>query len=261
MKNYILGAVLSLGIFATPAFTQAAALTTAQSTSLIAVVQSSPGTPASAFVNLITAFSNITVNQATSLIAVVQASPSTPATAFVDLLTSFTVDTPTTQPATTATNQAVTPTTPQSTTSVTQPTQTNQQATQSAPTVNDQPAQRVVKKELIVTGGVGGSSIRGLNINYKENGAEVEGVPITISATEGYFIIPGLRGKGLSGGTRSSSFIFLNAPHGMYLDYYTDGVNCTGGTESVSVFPGAMITIEASGVTKTIQTDPVCKIN
>ena len=124
-----------------------------------------------------------------------------------------------------------------------------------------QPAQRVVKKELIVTGGVGGSSIRGLNINYKENGAEVEGVPITISATEGYFIIPGLRGKGLSGGTRSSSFIFLNAPHGMYLDYYTDGVNCTGGTESVSVFPGAMITIEASGVTKTIQTDPVCKIN
>ena len=93
MKNWILGAVLSLGIFAAPAFTQAAGLTTAQSTSLIAVVQSSPGTPASAFVNLITAFSNITVNQATSLIAVVQASPSTPAIAFVDLLTSFTADT------------------------------------------------------------------------------------------------------------------------------------------------------------------------
>ena len=74
-------------------------------------MQSSPGVPASAFVNLITAFSNITVNQASSLIAVVQASPTTPATAFVDLLTSFTVDTS----ATPATNQAVTPTTPQST--------------------------------------------------------------------------------------------------------------------------------------------------
>ncbi|HEY4500669.1 MAG TPA: hypothetical protein VJI70_00135 [Candidatus Paceibacterota bacterium] len=118
MKNYIFGTIFSLGILATPAFTQAAALTTAQSTSLIAVVQSSPGTPASAFVNLITAFSNITTNQATSLIAVVQASPSTPATAFVDLLTSFTVDTTTTQPATPATNQAVIPTTPQSTTPV-----------------------------------------------------------------------------------------------------------------------------------------------
>lgn len=118
MKNYILGAVLSFGILAAPASSLAAALTTAQSTSLIAVVQSSPGTPASAFVNLITAFSNITVNQATSLIAVVQASPSTPATAFVDLLTSFTVDAQTTQPATPAPSQAIIPTPSQSTTPV-----------------------------------------------------------------------------------------------------------------------------------------------
>lgn len=68
--------------------------------SLIAVVQSSPGTPASAFVSLITAFSNITVTQATSLITVVQAAPSVPANAFVDLLTSFTVDTTAVQPVT-----------------------------------------------------------------------------------------------------------------------------------------------------------------
>lgn len=100
-----------------PSVSSAAALTQQQSNSLIAVVQSSPGTPASAFVSLITAFSNITVNQATSLITVVQAAPGVPANAFVNLLTSFTVDTPTTQPAT----PAVAP----------QTTQTNQQTTQS----------------------------------------------------------------------------------------------------------------------------------
>lgn len=130
MKKYIVGAVLSLGMLAAPALTQAAALTTAQSTSLIAVVQSSPGTPASAFVNLITAFSNITTNQATSLIAVVQASPSTPANVFVDLLTSFTVDTASTQLATSETNQAVTQTaTTQSTTFATPSTATTQTST------------------------------------------------------------------------------------------------------------------------------------
>ena len=123
MKNCILSVVFVLGTLVAPTFAQAAALTTQQSTSLIAVVQSSPGTPASAFVNLITAFSNITVNQTTSLIAVVQASPSTPASAFVGLLTSFTVDSPTTQPATPATNQAVTPTATQSTAQTTPITQ------------------------------------------------------------------------------------------------------------------------------------------
>jgi len=79
------------------------ALTQQQSTSLIAVVQSSPGTPASAFVSLITAFSNITTNQATSLITVVQSAPGVPANAFVNLLTSFTVDTPATQSTNTVT--------------------------------------------------------------------------------------------------------------------------------------------------------------
>lgn len=85
--------VFTLSFFAVPAVSFAAALTPQQSSSLIAVVQSSPGTPASAFVSLITAFSNITVNQATSLITVVQAAPGVPANAFIDLLTSFTVDT------------------------------------------------------------------------------------------------------------------------------------------------------------------------
>ena len=76
------------------------ALTQQQANSLITVVQSSPGTPASAFVSLITAFSNITTTQASSLITVVQAAPGVPANAFVNLLTSFTVDTPVAQPAT-----------------------------------------------------------------------------------------------------------------------------------------------------------------
>ncbi len=134
MKNCLLGVVFLLGVLISPAFTQAAGLTTAQSTSLIAVVQSSPGTPASAFVNLITAFSNITVNQATSLIVVVQAAPNTPATAFVNLLTSFTDDTATTQPATLATNQEVTPTIP-ATPTPTQPSTTTTTSTSVAPTV------------------------------------------------------------------------------------------------------------------------------
>ncbi len=97
------GAIIVLSFFALPAVSSAAALTPQQSSSLIAVVQSSPGTPASAFVPLITAFSHITVQQATSLIAVVQAAPGVPANAFVDLLISFTADTlaiqPTTPPA------------------------------------------------------------------------------------------------------------------------------------------------------------------
>lgn len=116
-----------------PSVSSAAALTQQQSASLIAVVQSSPGTPASAFVSLITAFSNITVNQATSLITVVQAAPGVPANAFVNLLTSFTDDTPT-QPATPATNQVVPPVITTNTTSAT-PT-TTQSTTPSTQTTN-----------------------------------------------------------------------------------------------------------------------------
>ncbi len=97
-KNNLITVAVALSFFAVPAVSFAAALTPQQSSSLIAVVQSSPGTPASAFVFLITAFSNITVTQATSLITVVQSAPGTPASAFVSLLTSFTVDTVATSP-------------------------------------------------------------------------------------------------------------------------------------------------------------------
>jgi len=102
--------VIALSFFAAPAMSSAAALTSQQATSLIAVVQSSPGTPASAFVSLITAFSNITVPQAISLIAVVQSAPGTPASAFVSLLTSFTVDTAAPQPTAPANDPPATPT-------------------------------------------------------------------------------------------------------------------------------------------------------
>ncbi len=104
-----------------PSISSAAALTSQQATSLIAVVQSSPNTPASVFVPLITSFSNITVNQAVSLITVVQDAPSVPADAFVNLLTSFTVDTTTVQ----STTPAVTPI---ATTQSTQPDQQIPQA-------------------------------------------------------------------------------------------------------------------------------------
>lgn len=107
---------LAILFFIVPSVSSAAALTQQQANSLIAVVQSSPNTPASIFVSFITSFSNITVNQATSLITVVQSAPGVPANAFVGLLTSFTVDTPAVQPATQATTA-----------------ETNQQTTQPAP--------------------------------------------------------------------------------------------------------------------------------
>lgn len=110
--------LLTILFFMLPSVSSAAGLTSQQAASLIAVVQSSPGTPASAFISLITSFSSITVNQATSLIAVVQTAPSVPADAFVNLLISFTDDTPVAQPTPTnqQTTQPVTPTLTQPTT-------------------------------------------------------------------------------------------------------------------------------------------------
>ena len=108
--------VFTVLFFILPSVSSATALTSQQANSLIAVVQSSPNTPASVFVPLITSFSNITVNQAAGLISVVQTAPSVPASAFVNLLISFTVDT--------STAAVVTPT------GTTQPAQTDQQAIQ-----------------------------------------------------------------------------------------------------------------------------------
>ena len=93
MRNFTCIAVLCVAMFSVAsAPARAAGLSDAQASAVIAVVQSSPGTPASDFVSLITAFSNATENQARSLIAVVQSSPSTSANIFVNLLTSFTND-------------------------------------------------------------------------------------------------------------------------------------------------------------------------
>lgn len=92
MKNYIVFGILAVVFIIHPSFALASPLTNSQAESLIAVVQSSPETPASAFVNFITVFSNITNTQAESLIGVVQASPNTPANAFVNFLIAFTVD-------------------------------------------------------------------------------------------------------------------------------------------------------------------------
>lgn len=108
MKKYIVGTILSIGILISPSFTQAAGLTTDQATVLINVVKASPSTPASAFVDLITAFSGVTVNQATALITVVQSSPATSASVFIPLLISFTNDTSTTQTTTQLTTQTTT---------------------------------------------------------------------------------------------------------------------------------------------------------
>ena len=90
MKNFI----FIFGFLLLPNVSFAAPLTSNQANSLIAVVQSSTSTPASAFTNLITAFSNITVHQAESLITVIQAAQGVPANAFVNMLLAFTVDIP-----------------------------------------------------------------------------------------------------------------------------------------------------------------------
>ena len=91
--NKYLSVVLGV-LFFVPSVSFAASLTQAQAESLINIVQASPGTPASAFTGLITAFSNISAAQANDLIGVIQSSPGTPASAFTGLITSFTADAP-----------------------------------------------------------------------------------------------------------------------------------------------------------------------
>lgn len=81
-----------IGLLMFPSSIFAAPLTLDQANSLVSVVKSSPTTPASAFVPLITAFSSITTTQATTLIEVIQASPTTPPDPFVNMLLAFTVD-------------------------------------------------------------------------------------------------------------------------------------------------------------------------
>ncbi|MDE1919151.1 MAG: hypothetical protein KGH56_00430 [Patescibacteria group bacterium] len=120
-------AFISALLLLAPSISFAAPLTQAQAESLINVVQSSPGTPASVFTNLITAFSNITVAQAESLIGVVQAAPSVSASSFVNLLTSFTADTSAVQMPPQTNHQTVEQVTPVSIT------QTNQQITEASP--------------------------------------------------------------------------------------------------------------------------------
>lgn len=163
---------LAVLFFILPSASSAAALTQQQANSLIAVVQSSPGTPASAFVNLITAFSNITVNQATSLITVVQAAPGVPANAFVNLLTSFTVDTPTTP-------IAVTPTvTPVATTQ----TQTSISTTSLiASKIFARPRYSLSNTSLEVVGANCEPADYWVSI-YDQNGKEMDGVDVTMVA-------------------------------------------------------------------------------
>ena len=205
-------------LFALPSASFATALTQQQSASLIAVVQSSPGTLASAFVSLITAFSNITVTQAASLITVVQAAPGVPANAFINLLTSFTEDTTTMQSAAQITEQ--TDLIKRQNDLLTQQLEDQRAQTEAQKMQNDlfqnkltkieqntrveqyvPPLPPPVEKKLIVEGkrsqigrGVGtppivyNSLLRSLNesniyfvVNYTENGKRIENVPVTIT--------------------------------------------------------------------------------
>lgn len=106
--------IIVFGLLLLPSLSFAAPLTQDQASSLISVVQSSPQTPANAFIGLITAFSNITMPQAESLITVVQASPGTPSRAFINFLMAFTADQPITltTPVVSIVNQLETPNVP-----------------------------------------------------------------------------------------------------------------------------------------------------
>lgn len=157
MKNLVILAFLLI-----PSVSFAAPLTNEQATSLIAVVQSSTTTPASAFVPLITAFSSITELQATTLIEVVQAAPGVPANAFVNMLIAFTVDAPITNP-TLGSTQPVVPTSQETTPAPVVETPT---PTQTTPVVEAKPAipLRVLNIQLYrlpnVPGGQGYLSVR-----------------------------------------------------------------------------------------------------
>lgn len=169
-------------VFATPAY--AAPLTTEQATSLIGVVQSSPTTPASAFTNLITAFSNITVVQAESLITVVQAAPGVPANAFVNLLVSFTVD-PVSSTEAVVLGQKI-----DNLTTQLQQTQQSLQTVQQ--NVVEVPVVPEVKKELTLSADNCRFYATPFNcevyIYYSENGVRKSGVEVTVSSDdEGIF--------------------------------------------------------------------------
>lgn len=164
---------LVLGLLLIPSASLAAPLTNDQANSLIAVVQSSPTTPASAFTNLITAFSSITVLQAESLITVVQAAPGVPATAFVNMLLAFTVD-----PVAPVLGAAQSP--------VVDNTQTSP-----APVVQSTPVP--TKKITIERNWVEHKPspygvLFGFVVRYTEDGKDVDGVPVTISAPNGNFL-------------------------------------------------------------------------
>lgn len=282
--------VLAILFFVLPSISSAAALTQQQSTSLIAVVQSSPGTPASAFVSLITAFSNITTAQASSLITVVQAAPSAPANVFVDLLTSFTDDTSVTQtPATpdptlgaqiTTLNQQLEDLKQQNAETQAKLGQIVQNTTPSP--AEETPAPPPVEKKLEVSR-EGNSS--GISIIYSENGKTLADIPVDVSASYGYFLIPGQWGRDVDAGKKVTSYTFVtkengirSGVNGIMLGHNADGVNPivlkprpeVGYPNGLSYYeqrddgayyPGAIITVTVKGITKTIQMGTVYRLS
>ena len=168
MKNLI----FVLGFLLIPSVSFSAQLTNDQANSLIAIVQSSKTTPASAFVSLITAFSSITILQAESLITVIQAAPGVPANAFVNMLLAFTVDIPIK-----TSDQilgGIAPVIPTST-----------------PIVHTPVVESVVMKEIIVNAGQkrldsGGNAFYDIYVYYDEKDAV-----INISASSGEFTANG----------------------------------------------------------------------
>lgn len=288
--------IFALTLFALPSVSFAAALTTQQSTSLIAVVQSSPGTPASAFVSLITAFSNITVNQASSLITVVQASPSTPATAFVDLLTSFTDDTSITQSV--AQDSALktqvetlmqqVETLQQS--QAQQNTETQQKLGQIVQNTTPSPAVEIpapppgVKELDVEVSKISGGTTESLTISYSENGKKLIGIPVTISADNGYFLIAGEVGKDADAGKKFSSYTYTTQQdgilepvgninvraNGVQVGHYNDGTDWVvrdrfgaiiGQRDDGAFYPGTIFTVTAEGITKTVQGGSIYRLN
>lgn len=135
-------------------------------------------------------------------------------------------------------------------------------------TVNNTPAPIIpmiespVMKELqaVINKQGGAGAMEDIEIHYKENGKEVIGASIDISVSDGYFIIPGQVGRDVGAGTKTNTITLKNGEHGTHAIYITGGIDYTGDNTNGKFISGAIITITAGGITKTIQGRPIYKV-
>lgn len=118
----------------------------------------------------------------------------------------------------------------------------------------------------------------GVIASYKENGKKLPNVPITFSAPSGKFMFGGLNEPGSNAGKFLNPTTLPTSPESTgerintaFVSYYPDTTvspmekpvddnNNWVSEEGGMYYPGALITVSALGVTKTIQSTPVYKV-